>query len=121
MTMTMSHFSSFSPDTQSVQQFSGAPGTCGAQVQGSKGGLHLRQGPEVERNEARRRLTQDRRHLPLLFSPSDIIPVFYLSPCNSFYISGLCSLAPVQSQPRDTGLYQQPPQPPPRVCVLRSS
>lgn len=34
----------------------------------------------------------------------DIIPMFYLSPCNSFYISGLCSLAPVQSQPRDTGL-----------------
>lgn len=34
----------------------------------------------------------------------DIIPMFYLSPCNSFYISGLCSLASVQSQPRDTGL-----------------
>lgn len=34
----------------------------------------------------------------------DIIPMFYLSPCNSFYISGLCSLASFQSQPRDTGL-----------------
>lgn len=34
----------------------------------------------------------------------DIIPMFYLSPCNSFYISGLCSLASVQSQPWDTGL-----------------
>lgn len=32
--------------------------------------------------------------------------MFYLSPCNSFYILGLCSLASVQSQPRDTGLYQ---------------
>lgn len=32
--------------------------------------------------------------------------MFYLSPCNSFYILGLCSLASIQSQPRDTGLYQ---------------
>ena len=32
--------------------------------------------------------------------------MFYLSPCNSFYILGLCSLASSQSQPRDTGLYQ---------------
>ena len=39
-------------------------------------------------------------------SHTDIIPMFYLSPCNSFYILGLCSLASVQSQPRDTGLYQ---------------
>lgn len=39
-------------------------------------------------------------------SHTDIIPVFYLSPCNSFYILGLCSLAFIQSQPRDTGLYQ---------------
>ena len=40
------------------------------------------------------------------FSHTDIIPMFYLSPCNSFYILGLCSLASIQSQPRDTGLYQ---------------
>lgn len=39
-------------------------------------------------------------------SHTDIIPVFYLSPCNSFYILGLCSLASVQSQPQDTVLYQ---------------
>lgn len=39
-------------------------------------------------------------------SHTDIIPVFYLSPCNSFYILGLCSLAFIQSQPWDTGLYQ---------------
>ncbi len=39
-------------------------------------------------------------------SHTDIIPMFYLSPCNSFYILGLCSLASIQSQPRDTGLYQ---------------
>lgn len=32
--------------------------------------------------------------------------MFYLSPCNSFYILGLCSLASIQSQPRETGLYQ---------------
>lgn len=48
-------------------------------------------------------------------SHTDIIPVFYLSPCNSFYILGLCSLACVQSQPRDTGLYQT------HMCVPRSS
>lgn len=39
-------------------------------------------------------------------SHTDIIPMFYLSPCNSLYILGLCSLAFIQSQPRDTGLYQ---------------
>lgn len=39
-------------------------------------------------------------------SHTDIIPVFYLSPCNSLYILGLCSLAFIQSQPRATGLYQ---------------
>lgn len=39
-------------------------------------------------------------------SHTDIIPVFYLSPCNSFYILGLCSLAFIQSLPRDTGLYR---------------
>lgn len=39
-------------------------------------------------------------------SHTDIIPVFYLSPCNSFYILGLCSLASAQSQPWDTGLQQ---------------
>ena len=36
----------------------------------------------------------------------DIIPMFYLSACNSFYILGLCSLAFIQSQPRDIGLYE---------------
>lgn len=39
-------------------------------------------------------------------SHTDIIPLFYLSSCNSFYILGLCSLASIQSQPRDRGLYQ---------------
>lgn len=43
-------------------------------------------------------------HRDTSISHIDIIPMFYLSPCNSFYISGLCSLASVQSQPRDTGL-----------------
>lgn len=46
------------------------------------------------------------RHYSASISHTDIIPMFYLSPCNSFYILGLCSLAFVQSQPRDTGLYQ---------------
>lgn len=110
--MTMPHFPCLSP--AAVLRSTGDPRCTGAWPRGA---LQLRQRPpRFGQNAARRRLARDRRHLPVFFSPSDIIPVFYLSPCNSFYISGLCSLEPVQSQPRDTGLYQPTP-PTPYVCA----
>ncbi|MED6250475.1 hypothetical protein ATANTOWER_018623 [Ataeniobius toweri] len=54
----------------------------------------------------RKRRAAHMQNYNALISYTEIIPVFYLSPCNSFYILGLCSLAFIQSLPRDTGLYQ---------------